>query len=193
MVLHTLSCSETIPTAVDETATGRIYTSLLVWMHVQWFRATYSKQCIYTYLARKGLKRKNLVLTNFLSYYNIILSRYIYIYIYIYTYITILQSRQIMLQLLRLLVKHNSLESTVFFLLSKFSGISRDSKNILQTIEQLIKENFSGLFVFWTSRSKREIPQGLFDGYVYLTYRPVYLHINKIVALFDEMVSTNNV
>ena len=117
----------------------------------------------------------------------------VYIYIYIYTYITILQSRQIMLQLLRLLVKHNSLESTVFFLLSKFSGISRDSKNILQTIEQLIKENFSGLFVFWTSRSKREIPQGLFDGYVYLTYRPVYLHINKIVALFDEMVSTNNV
>ena len=180
MVLHTLSCSETIPTAVDETATGLIYTSLLVWMHVQWLRATYSKQCIYTYLERKGLKRKYIYI-------------YIYIYIYTYTYITILQSRQIMLQLLRLLVKHNSLESTVFFLLSKFSGISRDSKNILQTIEQLIKENFSGLFVFWTSRSKREIPQGLFDGYVYLTYRPVYLHINKIVALFDGMVSTNNV
>ena len=110
-------------------------------------------------------------------------------------YITILQSRQIMLELLRLLVKHNSLESPVFFLLSNFSGISRNSeqKNILQTIEQLIKENFSGLFVLWTSRSKREIPQGLFDGYVYLNYTPVYLHITKIVALFDGMVSTNNV
>ena len=78
MVSHTLSCSETILMAANETATRRIYTSLLVWMHVQWLRATYSKQCIYTYLARKGLKRKNLVLTNFLSYYNIILLQYIY-------------------------------------------------------------------------------------------------------------------
>ena len=56
MVSHTLSCSETIPMDADETATGRIYTSLLVWMHVQWLRATYSKQCIYTYLAHKGFK-----------------------------------------------------------------------------------------------------------------------------------------
>ena len=144
MVLHTLSCSETIPMDADETATGRIYTSLLVWMHVQWLHATYSKQCIYTYLERKGLKRKRPC-----SHQVLVILHY-FITIYKYIYITILQSRQIMLQLLRLLVKHNSLESPVFFLLSNFSGISRNSeqKNILQTIEELIKEKFSGLFLF---------------------------------------------
>ena len=33
--VYVLTCLEIIPTAADETATGRIYTSLVVWMHVQ--------------------------------------------------------------------------------------------------------------------------------------------------------------
>ena len=41
--IYALGCSEIIPTAADETATGRIYTSLVVWMHVQWLRGGYSE------------------------------------------------------------------------------------------------------------------------------------------------------
>ena len=40
---YVLTCSEIIPTAADKTATGRIYTSLVVWMHVQWLPAGYSE------------------------------------------------------------------------------------------------------------------------------------------------------
>ena len=41
--IYVLCCSEIIPTAADKTATGLIYTSLVVWMHVQWLRAGYSE------------------------------------------------------------------------------------------------------------------------------------------------------
>ena len=41
--MYVLGHSETIPTAADETATGRIYKSLVAWMHIQWFSAGYSE------------------------------------------------------------------------------------------------------------------------------------------------------
>ena len=48
--IYVLGHSETIPTAADETATGRIYKSLVAWMHIQWFSAGYSEDvCIRTW------------------------------------------------------------------------------------------------------------------------------------------------
>ena len=41
--INVLGCSETIPMAAEETATGRIYMSLVVWMHVQRVGARYEK------------------------------------------------------------------------------------------------------------------------------------------------------
>ena len=41
--IYVLGCSETIPTATFETTTGRVCTSLVVWMHVQWLSAGYSE------------------------------------------------------------------------------------------------------------------------------------------------------